>query len=98
LLVAGLAALGRIDARSADRLNRRYGLRIGHHSRWTRLIDRAAVLGQSGSVLVLTGIGLQTPDIARLPPSHLFHVIAALNRTGQEFSARMIAAEALART
>ncbi|MEO7241016.1 MAG: hypothetical protein ABIW16_06410 [Sphingomicrobium sp.] len=98
LLVAGLAGLGRLDARGADRLNRRNKLRIGHDSRWTRLIDRAAQLGQTGSVLVLTGTGFQTPDIDRLPPSHMFHAIAALNRTGQEFAARMIAAEALART
>jgi hypothetical protein len=33
-----------------------------------------------------------------LPASHLYHSVAALNRTGQGFAARMIAAEALART
>jgi hypothetical protein len=29
---------------------------------------------------------------------HIYHSITALNRNGQEFAARMIAAEALART
>ncbi len=98
LLVAGLAALGRLDGRSADRLNRRHGLAIGHRTRWTRLIDGSAALGQAGSVLVLAGTGFQAATFERLPSSHLFHAVAALNRTGQGFTARMIAAEALART
>jgi hypothetical protein len=33
-----------------------------------------------------------------VPPSHLYHAVAALSRTGQGFTARMIAAEALSRT
>jgi hypothetical protein len=98
LLVAGLAGLGRIDARSADRLNRRHGLAIGHLTRWTKLIDGSAALGQAGSVLVLTATGFQAPGFEKLPSSHLYHAVAALNRTGQGFTARMIAAEALART
>ncbi|WP_309661500.1 hypothetical protein [Sphingomonas sp.] len=98
LLVAGLAGLGRIDARSADRLNRRHGLAIGHLNRWTRLIDGSAALGQAGSVLVLTATGFQSTGFERLPSSHLYHAVAALSRTGQGYTARMIAAEALART
>jgi hypothetical protein len=98
LLVAGLAGLGRIDARSADRLNRRHGLAIGHRTRWTRLIDGSAALWQSGTVLVLTGIGFQTAGFEQLPSSHLYHAVAALNRVGLGYTARMIAAEALART
>ena len=98
LLVAGLAGLGRLDGRSADRLNRRHGLAIGHRTRWTRLIDGSAALGQAGSVLVLTGTGFQAAGFEQLPSSHLYHAVAALDRTGQDFTARMIAAEALART
>ena len=97
LLVAGLAGLGRIDARSADRLNRRHGLAIGHLNRWTRLIDGSAALGQAGSVLVLTATGFQSTGFERLPSSHLYHAVAALSRTRQGYTARMIAAEALAR-
>jgi hypothetical protein len=97
-LVAGLAALGRIDGRSADRLNSRHNLGIANRSRWTRLIDRSAALGQPGSVLVLAGTGFQAAGFEQLPSSHLYHAVAALNRTGQGFAARMIAAEALART
>ena len=45
LLVAGLAGLGRIDAETAGRLSSRFGLRLGHRSSWTRLIDRAGGIG-----------------------------------------------------
>ena len=98
LLVAGLAGLGRIDTATAGRLSNRHGLRLGHRSSWTKLIDRAAALGQSGTVLVMTGTGLQAATFADIPPAHVFHSVAALKRTGQDYTTRMIAAEALART
>ena len=97
-LVAGLAGLGRISTDTANSLNRRYGLGLGATNSWTRVIDASAGRGQAGTVLVLTGTGLQTPNWNRVPPSHLYHAITALNRTGQNFEARMIAAEALSRT
>lgn len=98
LLVAGLAGLGRIDVETAGRISSRYGLRIGRRSSWTRMIDAAAARGQPGTVLVLTGTGLQAATFNEIPPAHVFHSIAALRRTRQDFTARMIAAEALART
>ena len=98
LLVAGLAGLGRINSSEADSLNRRFALGIGRQSSWTRMIDAAAGRGQSGSVLVLTGTGLQTPSFADVPGSQLYHAVSGLVRTRQDFTARMIAAEALART
>ena len=98
LLVAGLAGLGYIDAETASELNQRYGLRLERRSRWTRVIDRATELRQPGTVLLLTGTGLQASSFEAIPPSHQFHAIAALKNTGQDFTARMIAAEALART
>jgi hypothetical protein len=98
LLVAGLAGLGRITTANANSLNRRYGLGLGRTSSWTRTIDAAASRGQAGTVIVLTGTGLQTPSFERLPAAHLYHAIMGLKRTGQDFNARMIAAEALSRT
>jgi hypothetical protein len=98
LLVAGLAGLGRISADTANSLNRRYGLALGHVTSWTRMIDAAAARGQGATVLVLTGTGFQTPQFDRVPSTHLYHTVSALNRTGQGFTARMIAAEALSRT
>jgi hypothetical protein len=98
LLVAGLAGLGRISNDAANSLNRRYGLGLSRQSSWTTTIDGAAARGQTGTVLVLTGTGFQTADISQIPAAHMYHAIAALRRTGQEFTARMIAAEALSRT
>jgi len=98
LLVAGLAGLGRISTDTANSLNQRYGLGLGHVTSWTKMIDAAAARGQGGTVLVLTGTGMQTTAYDRVPSSHLYHSIMALNRTGQGFTARMIAAEALSRT
>jgi len=98
LLVAGLAGLGRISADTANSLNRRFGLSLGHVTSWTRMIDAAAARGQGGTVLVLIGTGFQTPQFDRVPSAHLYHAVSALNRTGQDFTARMIAAEALSRT
>jgi len=98
LLVAGLAGLGRISADTANSLNRKYDLGLGHVTSWTTMIDAAAARGQPGTVLLLSGTGFQTPAFDRIPAAHLYHSLAALNRTGQGFTARMIAAEALSRT
>jgi hypothetical protein len=98
LLVAGLAGLGRLDAETANSINRSNGLGLGHITSWTRMIDAAAARGQSGTVLVLTGTGFQTPAFDRVPASHQFHSVLALTKTGQSFTARMVAAEALSRT
>jgi hypothetical protein len=98
LLVAGLAGLGRIDTNTANSLNRRYGLGLGRQSSWTRMIDAAAGRGQGGTVLVMSGTGFQTPRFEQLPAAHMYHAITSLKRTGQDFTARMIAAEALSRT
>jgi hypothetical protein len=98
LLVGALAGLGKISTDSANALNRRYGLGLGRQSSWTKIIDSAAARGQSGTVLVLAGTGLQTTSFANVPGSHFYHAISGLHRTGQDFTARMIAAEALSRT
>ncbi|MGE5064115.1 MAG: hypothetical protein ACM3IG_08620 [Myxococcales bacterium] len=98
LLVAGLAGLGRISIDTANSLNRRYGLGLGRSTSWTRIIDSAAARGQAGTVLILTGTGFQTPSFAELPAAHMYHAIGSLKRAGQDFTARMIAAEALSRT
>lgn len=98
LLVAGLAGLGRIDAQTAGRLNGRYGLGLGRQTAWTRLIDGAAMRRQAGTSMILAAVGMQAPSIGDVPALYMFHATNALRRTGQEAMARMIAAEALART
>ncbi len=98
LLVAGLTGLGRLDPRIASRLSSRYGLRIGRTTKWSQMLDSAARRDQGATVLLLAGTGLQSPGFETLPSAHLFHIVMALRNTGQDFIARMIAAEALART
>jgi hypothetical protein len=98
LLVAGLAGLGRISTRSAGQLSQRYGLGLGGRSAWTQLIDGASVRRQPGTVALLAAVGLQAPGFESVPGLHLYHFTTALNRNGQQFAARMIAAEALSRT
>ena len=95
LLVGALTGLGRIDETAAGRLNGRYRLRLERRSSWTGMIDGAAARGQGGTVAVLAGIGLEGRGIETMPATHMFHAVAAFQRTGHHFVARMIAAEAL---
>jgi hypothetical protein len=98
LLVAGLAGLGRIDAATAGRLNRDYQLGLAAQTGWTKLIDGAMQRRQAGTSLILTASGLQGREFEQVGAVYLFHAVNALRRTNQEYLARMIAAEALART
>ena len=98
LLVAGLAGLGRISSAEASRLNKRYGFGLARSNEWTRTIDGASSRGQAGTVAILAGTGLQADDFNSVPALHIYHMVTALNRNGQQYAARMIAAEALART
>jgi hypothetical protein len=98
ILVAGLAGLGRIDGATAGRLNRQYGLGLGAQTGWTRMIDGAMRRRQAGTVLLLTASALQGSEFDGIRGVYLYHAVTALKRTGQEYLARMILAEALART
>lgn len=98
LLVAGLAGLGRIDSQTAGRLNREYQLGLGAETEWTRMIDGAMRRRQAGTSILLTASALQGREFDEIRPVYLFHAVTALKRTGQEYLARMIAAEALSRT
>ena len=98
LLVAGLAGLGRIDAATAGALNRAHRLGLAAETGWTRTIDGAMRRRQSGTAILLTGSALQGLSFEEIRAVYLYHSVNALRRTGQEYLARMIAAEALART
>ena len=98
LLVAGLAGLGRINPATAGRLNRTYRLGLGAKTDWTNLIDGAMRRRQAGTSLLLTASALQGGDFEQVRPVYMFHAVNALQKTGQGYLARMIAAEALART
>ena len=98
LLIASLAGLGRIDLDTTNSLSSSYDLGLGEKSSWSRMIDGAADRGQAGTVVVLAALALQGQDLSKVKPFYMYHLTSALRRTGQEYLARMIAAEAVSRT
>ncbi|WP_299192198.1 hypothetical protein [uncultured Erythrobacter sp.] len=92
-LVAGLAGLGRMPAGDASG----YDVDLTRQTRWTRMIDRAAEVGNPAMVSLLAGLGMQGESWSQMTPLHLYHITSALRRVGLEAEARMIAAEAVAR-
>lgn len=98
LLIAGLAGLGRIDAETAGQLNRQYRLGMGAKTGWTRMIDGAMQRRQAGTSLILTASALQAREFDTVGAVYQYHAVNALRRTNQDYLARMVAAEALART
>lgn len=97
MLIAALAGLSRLNANEAASLAQDQGLRLSAGSRWARAIGAAAGRGEKGTVAVLAAVGMQTAQWGRLPPEHLYHIVAALHRVGLDPEARMIAAEAITR-
>jgi hypothetical protein len=97
LFFAAMAALGRMSAGDIESEAQSLDVRIGAANAWTRALDRAAAEGQSGTVLLLAAVGMQTGDWAGVPPAALYRIIAALRAVGLNGEARMIAAEALTR-
>jgi hypothetical protein len=91
MLVAALAGLGRLRDPGA------LGVDPAPRSRWARMIDAAARSGQPGTVALLAAVGMQTGDWRGVPPEHFYQIVSALRRTGLDYEARMIAAEAMTR-
>lgn len=96
-LLAGLAGLGRVSGGDLSDFLSRTDTDINSESRWTRVISRAADVGNPTLVAMLAGLGMQGDSWDRMTPRHLFHIVAALNKVGLDAEARMIAAEAVAR-
>jgi hypothetical protein len=97
MLIAALAGLARLSADDAATLAQDNGVNLSANSRWARAIGAAAQRGEKGTVALLAAVGMQGTDWSRLPPGHLYHVVAALHRVGLDPEARMIAAEAITR-
>ena len=98
LFFAGAAGLGRLDAADIERGAQALDVRIGAANSWTRALDRAVADAQPGTVVLLAAIGMQTAGWRGIPPATLYRAVAALRQVGLEGEARMIAAEALARS
>jgi hypothetical protein len=97
LLIAALGGLGRLTPQQVTQLAEDFEFPIAKQNRYTRVLDRAAARGEAGTVAVLAAAGMQTRGWKNVPPFHLYRIIMALRRTGNEAAARMIAAEALSR-
>ncbi len=98
LLVAGLAGLGKISPQQAGSLSSQLEIGLGRNNVFTDHLDGASRRRQAGTVAVMAAVGMQAPRWNSVPPLHLYHLTTALRRNGLEMYARMIAAEALART
>ena len=96
LLFAGLAGLDRLGSSERDEYAGRLDVDLSRTSRWTRAIVAAGEAGNAGMVALLAGLGMQGDDWSRMTPLHLYHIVRALNASGMEAEARMIAAEAVA--
>jgi hypothetical protein len=97
-LFAGLAGLGRIAPDAVDDLARRLGVPVAARDPWSRAILSAAQRGEPATVVLLAAAGMQTSDWTQVPPAFLYRIVASLHAVGLDPEARMIAAEALART
>lgn len=96
-LAAGLAGLGRLDVGAADKFRGDSSAPLNSETRWTKAINSAAERGDTASVVLLAGFGMQGKDWQRMTPRYLYHIVSTLRTVGLEAEARMIAAEALAR-
>ncbi len=97
MLIAALAGLARLNPQTSASLAQDRGLNLAVNSRWARAIRQAAGRGEKASVALLAAVGMQAAEWGRLPPAHLYHIVAALHQVGLDPEARMIAAEAITR-
>ncbi|WP_338468371.1 hypothetical protein RXV95_07430 [Novosphingobium sp. ZN18A2] len=98
LLLAGLMGLQRVDGGTADAFAKRLEVNMNRATRWTRAIDSAAASGNQTLVTLLAAFGMQGSGWDKMTPVYLYHIVSALHRVGLDGEARMIAAEAIART
>lgn len=97
-LVAGLAGLGKVDPAAAAEFAAKLGIDLRRQTRWTQLIDQAADVNNATLVALLAGAGMQGDGWDKMTSVNLYHIVSALNRVGLSAEARMIAAEAVARS
>lgn len=96
--IAGLAGLDRLSSATAAELSGDLGYDINRKTRWTVAIDRAAQRKNPVLVSYLAALGMQGSSWSQMTPVHLYHIVRALKIAGLDAEARMIAAEAIART
>lgn len=97
MLIAALAGLGRITSTDEIKMASDYGFEFDVRSNWARLLQRAALKRQPGTVALLVAAGMQKGDWRAISPGMFFTMIHSLRVVGLEGEARMISAEAMSR-
>lgn len=97
MFFAGMAGLGRLTRTDTERGAQALDVRIGQRNAWTEAMDEAVADGQTGMVVLLCAVGMQTGNWRGVPPQALYRMVEALRMVGLDAEARMIAAEAIAR-
>ncbi|MGB7372819.1 hypothetical protein [Pontixanthobacter sp.] len=98
MFLAGLAGLGRIGQSDALELADDLSISLNRQSKWSQLISQAAEVNNAPLVAFLAATGMQGDDWSDMTPRHVYFIVAALNQAGLSAEARMIAAEAVARS
>ncbi len=98
MLVAALGGLDRLPRDDRAAMLREAGVDPAPRGRWARAIMASAGRGEKGTVALLAAVGMQVNDWNAVPASHLYFIITALRQVGLDSYARMVAAEAMART
>jgi hypothetical protein len=98
MFFAGLAGLERLSRTDIEKGAEALDVRVGQRNAWTEALDQAVADGQTGMVVLLCAVGMQTGDWRGVPPQALYRIVEALRAVGLDSEARMIAAEAIART
>lgn len=98
MFFAGLAGLGRLARADIEKGAEALDVRVGQRNAWTEALDQAVADEQTGMVVLLCAVGMQTGDWRGVPPQALYRIVEALRSVGLDTEARMIAAEAIART
>ena len=95
-LVAALSGLGRINAAETANFEDILEFDLSRTTKLTRDLSGAADRGEAATVMLIAAVALQGETPATISPLHLHHIVRALRLTGQDYLARMIAAEAMA--
>lgn len=98
MYLAGLAGLDRTTSGAVNEFSEQFSIDLARRSRWTQAIDTAARGQNQALVVLLAGLGMQGDSWDQMTALHLYHIVRALNQVGLGAEARMIAAEAVARS
>jgi hypothetical protein len=97
MLIAALAGLGRMAGGDEMKLANDYGFAFDVQSVWARLLQRAAMKRQPGTVALLVTVGMQKGDWRAISPGMFYMMVHSLRAVGLDGEARMISAEAMSR-